>query len=464
VSQRAPYAAGVARRRTRAAVLTVLLQLATACAGRTPPAEEPGGANSAIVDPTSGNAAEGSASRLDRETVTREAERILAEVARARDLEVTRPVKIDVIDRPGIREFARKTLYEDMTREELILLGRIEASLGVIPVGADPERVLLDLLEQGVLGLYDPKSKTLLIGDFVPKGMLSMVVGHEIAHGLQDMHFDLEALQKPLRHRSDAESARRFVLEGEAQAAYLTWVSGNMGLHGIDDAVLDAMSNQNLDLVGDVSPYPILARSLQMPYADGTATIMRLARRKGWAAVTALYEDMPTTTEQMLHLDKLLAREPAVGVRFDAEPIARTLGLTKVWHDDLGEAALLSMLAETERSTAARRAADGWGGDAYVVFDDPKAPLPAPVLVGLVTWDTQRDAEEFEASFRKYLEPDAATAARGHARIDGAVLQRRGSDVLFAVRVPERVDREKLAEAAWGAVKVARPAAAKGAK
>lgn len=424
-----------------------------------------GGADSASsgveMAPTGDGESEG---WLDQKTAADEAARILAEVARARNLEVTRAVKVDVIDKAGIREFARKTMYEDMTREELRLLGRIEASFGVVPVGADPEAVLLDLLEEGVLGLYDPKSKTLLIGDFVPKAVLSMVVGHEIAHGLQDMHFDLESLQKPMRHQSDAESARRWVLEGEAQAAYLSWVSGSMGLQAIDDAVLDAMGNQNLDLVGEISPYPVLARSLQMPYADGASTIVRLAREHGWEAVTALYDDMPTTTEQMLHLDKLLAREPAIPVRIDASPIAKQLGLAKIWHDDLGEAALLSMLAQVERSITARRAADGWGGDAFVVFDDPKKPLPAPVVVGLVAWDTQRDAEEFEASFRKYVEPDAATAARGHAGIEGSLLQRRGSHVLFSLRVPESVDRDALAETAWAAIAVEAPRSRKGAR
>jgi hypothetical protein len=474
VSQRPPTAAGVARRQrwhaiepgrrtTSTPVQAILALLAvTVCACRTvPTTATQAGAESAPSE----TAEPVSSGGLDQQTVQAETERILAEVARARNLEVTRPVNVDVIDKAGIRAFARETMYEHMTREELLLLGRIESSFGVIPVGADPESVLLDLLEEGVLGLYDPKSKTLLIGDFVPKPMLSMVVGHEIAHGLQDMYVDLQKLQEPIRHRSDAESARTFVLEGEAQAAYLSWVSGDMGLHAIDDAVLDAMSNQNLDLMGDVSPYPILARSLQMPYADGTATILRLARTKGWDAVSALYDDMPTTTEQMLHLDKLLRREPAIGVQIDPSPIARELGLTKVWHDELGEAALLSMLAQTERSTAARRAADGWGGDAYLAFDDPDEPLPAPVIVALVTWDTQRDAEEFEASFRKYITPDAATAARGqHAGIDGALLQRRASDVLFALQVPPQIDRDTLLETAWAAVTVERPAKREGAE
>ncbi|MFO0633278.1 MAG: hypothetical protein U0168_10535 [Nannocystaceae bacterium] len=81
---------------------------------------------------------------------------------------MTREVTVDVIDKAGIREFAKASLYEFTTPDELAMHGRIEASLGVVPPGSDPEAVILDLLEQGVLGLYDPKRKTLFIGDFVP--------------------------------------------------------------------------------------------------------------------------------------------------------------------------------------------------------------------------------------------------------------------------------------------------------
>lgn len=378
---------------------------------------------------------------LDAATARAETERILAEVARARNLAVKGPVKVEVISKAGIRAFAKNQMYEDTPPERLRLLGRIESSLGVLPIGADPERVLLDLLEEGVLGLYDPKTETLHIGDFVPKPMLSMVVGHEIAHGLQDMHFDLKSKQKPMWHESDAESARRFLIEGEAQAAYLAWVAGDSGLESIDDGVLQAMGDQALELAGDLSPYPVLARSLQMPYADGTATVIRLVLRKGWNAVDALYDDLPRTTEQMLHIDKLLSREPARPVWLDEAPLARTLGLVSVWHDTLGEAGLLAMLAQVEGATAARRAAAGWGGDRYLAFDDPERPLAAPVVVAATVWDSEHDAAEFETSLRRYLE-----------QIEGRSLVARNKDrVVFATQIPPSILEADLEAAAWKA-------------
>jgi hypothetical protein len=389
--------------------------------------------------------------RIDPATARAEAARILEAVARARERSVTREVTVDVIDKAGIREFAKASLYEFTTPDELAMHGRIEASLGVVPPGSDPEAVILDLLEQGVLGLYDPKRKTLFIGDFVPSSALSMVVGHEIAHGLQDMVFDLHALQKPLLHRSDEESARRFLVEGEAQAAYLAWISGERGLAALEDTVLRAMGDQALQLAGVASPYPVLARSLQMPYADGAATVVRLAQRKGWTAVDDLYRRLPESTEQMLHLDKLLARELPVAVRLDAralEPVVRAAGLVQVWHDGLGEAALLSMLAERHGAAQAREAAAGWGGDHYLAYEPPDAPRSRPSMVVAATvWDSAADAKQFVDAFTPYL---AEHAAAGH------VIDRRGNRVVFATGIPEAIDVAALRKALWRGTQLGR--------
>lgn len=439
--------------------LLAALALAAACARPTPPGPPEGGAaevregqGRSAAAPAEASAAEG-ASAAEAPTGDREARaratalRIMAEVAAARSLAVTGEVSIQVLDRKAVRDFAKAALYEHNTPEKLRLIGRVEASLGVLPPGSDAERVLLDMLEESVLGIYDPKTKALLIGAHVGDGMLSMVVGHEIAHGLQDMHFGLQRYQTPMDGQSDAESARTFLIEGDAQASYLAWVSGAAGLGSIGDEVLRAMGDQALDLSG-VAPHPILARMLQLPYADGAATVATIARTEGWAAVDALYRDLPTTTEQMLHPEKLRAREPAIAVRADAAPLlARLPGYRRVWEDDLGEASLLAMLADVEPSAVARRGAAGWGGDRYLVLEragDPELGR-LPITAGMIAWDTEGDAGEFEGIFRRYL------AGKTGGKF---VLERRGARVLFATWVPDEATGKAIAAAGWSAFTV----------
>ena len=449
-----------ARARHRGPAATLLAAALTACSP--PPTASPDSATppGGVAGPSGAAGAPGGTAerdppppggRLDPGTARAETDRILAEVAQARNLDVTGAVQVKVIDRAGIRSFAKDSMYEHTTPDELRMFGRIQMSFGVIPAGSDPERILLDLLEDGVLGLYDPKTKTLHIGDFVSKGMLSMVVGHEIAHGLQDMHFDLEKHQEPIKHDSDAETARRFLIEGEAQAAYLSWVSGEGGLAAIEDSVLDAMGNQTLDLASTVSPHPVLARSLQLPYADGTATVARLVRKKGWTAIDALYRDLPTTSEQMLHIDKLIAREPAIGVALDGQAIAASVpGLSEVWHDTLGEAELLAMVADVAPSLTARKVASGWGGDRFVVLDRKDAPLSVPLVVLAIAWDTAADAREFADTFAEYLEMHVPSPH---------FIDRRKDVVLVGVGVPEASRVAAVQAAAWSAVTVGKAAA-----
>src|SRR5690606_706009 len=138
---------------------------------------------------------------------------------------------------------------------------------------------------------------------------------------------------------------------------------------------------------------------------------VRLARDQGWAAVDKLYQELPTTTEQMLHLDKLASREPAKPVKIDPGPLLELVSDHRVaWEDELGEASLLAMIADVAPPYAARSAAAGWGGDRYVVLERETNLAAAPLLVGVIAWDSEREAKEFEPLFQRYLEahkPDA---------------------------------------------------------
>ena len=148
----------------------------------------------------------------------------------------------------------------------------------------------------------------------------------------------------------------------------------------------------------------------------------------------------------MLHLDKLLTREAPVAVVADPVALAALLpGQRVVWQDNLGEATLLTMLADVEPAPIARAAAAGWGGDRYLALDrDPVGA--APLIVGLIAWDSEADAGEFEATWRLYLEK---------VMKDAFILQRRGDQLLFAAQVRDDATRDAIASHAWSAFTVA---------
>jgi hypothetical protein len=166
-----------------------------------------------------------------------------------------------------------------------------------------------------------------------------------------------------------------------------------------------------------------------MPYTDGTATVLEGVGVRGWGLIDELYARNPASSEQMLHVDKLLADEQPRPITIDASKAGALLpGHSKVWEDELGEAFLLAALAEYENPADARDAAAGWDGDRYLAFDRDGDPALAPVLVGMIAWDSTDDAKDFERSFERYLD---------ESQTQPYLLDRRGDRVLYALQLPE---------------------------
>ena len=220
------------------------------------------------------------------------------------------------------------------------------------------------------------------------------------------------------------------------------WVTGEDGLQAIDDAVLEASINQSLELFSIMSESPVIARSLHLPYTAGAATVVRMVVQDGWKSVDALYDDPPTTTEQMMHVEKLRSREPARGIRFDHEAVSKAFDKPVVWHDEFGEAQWLALLADVESAAVARRSAAGWGGDTLVALEREGGEMSVALAVVM---DDRSDADELEASLRKYADE----------RIEGdTLLVRKRDTVVFASGIPQGADRKALGSALWSALTV----------
>ncbi len=435
--------------------MLALVSITAGCAPHGAPASRsPGEATRDDVqqDATSsseeGDAAAGAATgtrALDRSPTTRApdhdrrreiesyARTMLRDLAAARGIEPNDDWKVDFIDRAGIRAFVDRELTKQFTAEELRIFGRVESAFGVIPFGVDPRELLLDLYESSVLGLYDPDQKTLFVGSFVNRRLLDLVLGHELGHGVQDMHVDLSEFLGtirigPQRGASDEETARTCLVEGDAHATYLSWLAGAPGPAGVGDDELRLMREQILSIDERSTEFPILARMQQLPYAAGTATVLQLAREQGWDAVNALYADLPDTSEQMLHVDKLVSREQPAEITVDRDALTRAYeGLTLEWIDSRGEATWLATFAGPDSLDDATAATEGWNGDLFVSLS--RGDHAPPVLVGVTVWDTELDAKEFQEQLTRYPSPPAATRVTLGSK-------RRGREVFFVFTDP----------------------------
>jgi hypothetical protein len=204
-----------------------------------------------------------------------------------------------------------------------------------------------------------------------------------------------------------------------------------------------------------------LRDSLLFPYEQGLKWVSEIHKRGGWAQVSQAFTDLPQSTEQILHVEKYLAHEAPV--KINLQDISSTLGAgwKRIDYDVNGEWSYYLILDEFLKSDAeSERAAAGWSGDRYAVYEGPNAG--DLLLVQRTVWDTEKDAQEFYDAYAKRTTrryPDAteietdkngpATRRVWHTTEGDVVIERRRSTVVIAEGVPEKAKTKAFFEAMW---------------
>jgi hypothetical protein len=390
--------------RARIAALAAVFTLAAACGGvggggvePSPPAAgpRPAPAPSAAAAPSAAPLSK--EEEADRETRALVAA-MLARVAEARGLPVKREVKSRELARPAMLERIRLEVEKDMPMDVVALQGELLASLDLVPPEYDFIAGSYKLIGGQIAGFYTPDDGTMYLADDLGESEAEETLAHELVHALQDQSYALAPMLKYAPGAGDRTSAVHALIEGDATSAMLDVVAGSA--FKVSETLLRRMLDisTTLSTAGSETPR-VLQASLTAPYADGFALVQQLRRRGGWKAVDAVWRALPETTEQLLHIDKLDAREqplPVPPVPLDA------LGtdFRAILDDVMGEQGLRIMLEEWARPREAERAAAGWGGDRYTVAvrDVPGDAARKEIAVAWhLRMDTAADAAEVAA-------------------------------------------------------------------
>lgn len=336
-----------------------------------------------------------------------------------RDLSITRDIDHAFPTRAETIAYLQDVYDRQLPQAEIERTTAFYVVLGLLPADIDLRQVYLDLLGSQVAGFYDPDTRTMnvipLLGEDTGSGLSlteQIIYVHEFTHALQDMHFDLNAiLPEDLSTLSpDRALAITSLVEGDATSVmevYLQQAAANNPLAALSLLGETALSG-NLLPPSDVPR--ILLDELTFPYEAGLNFVTQVWGSRGWDGVNAVYSDLPTTTEQIMHPQKYLDGEVALPV--DLSAVDPGAGWEMVWDTTLGEFYLREYLRQfTEYDTAAQRAASGWGGDAFRVWrngDDLAFTLR-------IVWDTPKDASEFEEVYTASgaFSPDCAAVAAG---------------------------------------------------
>lgn len=332
--------------------------------------------------------------RLDANTTLRA--EIEANVARIRGLEPTTAVFPTLLTAAEVRQRVEGDLLAEYTAVDAQKDTVVYAVFDFLPRDFDLYTFIRDLYSEQIAGFYDPETDEFVVvsedGELGANEQL--IHAHEFMHALQDQHFNLDLINDDTLD-ADASAALRALAEGEAtllQTLYI--VEGYIDLAQL----LASMEGQQTPVL-DGAP-PVLANSLVFPYTAGLEFAQTLYRQGGFAALDAAWENIPQSTEQILHPERYLAGDAPQLVALP--PLTETLGAGWALADEdvLGEFMLREYLGQQLNRTQVNTAATGWGGDRYAVYANETAHTLLMVL--RVVWDTDADATEFAALYPNY--------------------------------------------------------------
>ncbi len=372
--------------------------LGSGCGGELPPAGAPE-PEPLIVQVDASPEAE---PRLGDQIVAR----ALRQVERIRELPSKGPVRGRVIERGDMVEHVRRKLKEEVPSEVVVGTREILSMLGLVPVDFRYEESLATLLEAQLAGFYETTNKTMYLAADLEGVERRATLSHELVHALQDQHFDLDSKVKFAEGKGDEQAAIHALAEGDATSAMLDDVLEPTGRKAIDlpDELIGPQVRAGVAQDPSLEKVPSIMRtSIVAPYVDGVVFVHSLRRRGGWAAVDAVWRNPPDSTEQILHPEKMHAREKPERVPIPEGPPKGPK--KRLYADVMGEQSVRLVLEEWLPRKQAETAASDWAGDYVAVFGAENQYA----MAWHIRYDDKAAADRGYAAFRQGIGSGAAT-------------------------------------------------------
>jgi hypothetical protein len=284
-------------------------------------------------------------------------------VERTRGLRYKQPVDVELVDQQEMTEARHREADLGGLSGPLVPTGEADGGallgvLGLINGPLDLDSAIDEAEDDGVVGVYFPRQRRLLVvGDGATPFVRSVLV-HELTHALDDQHFHL--------------GKGVGVSDDEASLAYLALVEGDAT--SVEERYLKSLSVDEYKGAmaerahvggGGISRTPsAILNLLAFPYVAGATFVESIRSRRGNAAIDAAFAHPPTTSEHILRPESFLAHEAP---RVVAKPVPRG---EVVGRGVLGVMQLALMLDPTLDEPTLRATLDEWAGDRFVAWTD----------------------------------------------------------------------------------------------
>lgn len=352
-----------------------------------------------------------------------ELEALIAVTEEIRGLEFLEPPKINVVSPDELARLVREDIAENT--EDIHVDQALYELLGLVDEDTQLLDLYTDVLGEQVAGFYDTETEELVVplrSDEFGALEKSTIV-HELTHALTDQHFGFGTYYETLidEERFDEAIAYQAVIEGDAVLTELTYLRDlpveqqreviEQSL-GIDSSALDSAPR-------------FLQESLIFPYVEGQTFMDRLFRLEGQTGIDAAYSSPPVSSEQIITPEDYRRDEPLEVALAQVGIPGYEVEYECVW----GELSFELMFNQVLGSRS--EAAEGWGGDRYVVLSDGVEVAMVLSYLG----DAAVDASELEAALVEYLSAvhDAEPEGQTFVGENFGHVSRDGSSVTFVV-------------------------------
>ena len=282
-----------------------------------------------------------------------------------------------------------------------------------------------------VVGLFDTEENVLFILAEGDEFTLSneLTVAHEVTHGLQQQHFNIRDIRDPYEDNSDRRRAITALIEGDATLVEIIY---RLRVFDERQQQRHREESQEADLSAYRAAPPFLQRTVAFPYFEGANFAIGLFQQTGdFSVIDATYDALPESTEQILHPERLGVDSP---VEITLPDLASVLGAgwSEIDLDVMGELFLAALLEGVLEVDEAGQAAAGWGGDAFLLLEDPAGN---EALASVSAWDTAEDAEVFSSALMQYFQGITDAEAWAEQESDAGVSAYRIATESTAVEV-----------------------------
>jgi hypothetical protein len=320
---------------------------------------------------------------------------IQGDVTELRGLRFRRPVPVTIESPAKLARRLLRTLDAETDEPDEARQGRALAVLGELPLGTDLPRLRRQIQAESVLGFYlpgrPPKGRLFVRSSRGLDPYAKVVLAHELTHAVTDQHYDLTRSDRLAAAvgRDDEQTAYSALVEGDASLVMQRYLRER--LTAAERVAAGQASAGDRTPRRDAAP-TVIREPMLFPYREGLRFVFLLYQAGGWAAVNRAYRDPPTSTEQILHPDKYLARRDRPQQVTVPDLSARLGGgwrpATQIGFGELD----LRLLLETRMPQAtAEAAAAGWDGARLRSFE--RGGRTALVL--RTVWDSTAEAAEF---------------------------------------------------------------------